>query len=60
MFYIFLSNLCMICCYKMSETENKHATSIIGKQKNYIIKESKLFTKRKESIGRWKKEVIKP
>ena len=23
-------------CY---ETENKHATSIIGKQKNYIIKE---------------------
>ena len=23
-------------CY---ETENKHATSILGKQKNYIIKE---------------------
>ena len=45
----------------MSETENKHATSIIGKQKkNYIIKEYKLFTKRKESIGRWKKGVIKP
>ena len=44
----------------MFETENKHATSIMGKQKNYIIKEYKLFTKRKESIGGWKKGVIKP
>ena len=36
-------------CY---EIENKHATSIIGKLKNYIIL--------KENIGRWKKVVIKP